>query len=714
MNLSSSFSRNFFRMRIFHLVVGVSSAILFVGTASADLSDLDTLVGLQAPVNWLKFNGDVSDSGSAPVTFIDVSPNFGNNLEAAALSAKSFNAAAHAVHTDTDVIQDAGSLSFLFQVPAVEDFTANRWLFDGGLDQQGADLNGITDDNFQVRWNADSANLGLNRRLEFKLGNDTNPLTTAFTAGGTTVPDLLDHNGEWFYMGIAWDGNNNSNEADVVLARVADLTNTVHVFNLDVGNASLMGDGGRFYIGNEEDENPIFMNPAGPPPWDQSAGVVGNNSWRQSLNPGPGVDPGFVDEFAIWDRRLSVGELELQYEFLKGNTVAFSGPNADTFNDRGRASNPGGLDWYSIDETGSGGLRPAITVQEDASGALDDYSLFAPASGDNADVQGVLTNSVTLGAAVGSTLTLSFDVSIEEFDTDVGTNMDGELRFGLFNSGGEFGTNGWGESDGNFDKNEDGAGSLDDSGIYARIGVDGTGTQQGERTRIIETTNFSDNMGGSTNGGLADDTVAEAVAPPPLPGEQTFGVIDTLNDKHTITLELERITPADPGDPGDVQITLTMDDNAGGVSTLVGVDSDDLLDPNHIDNDGIAGDIATETTFDYFSIKTTRDIGWSLDNFLIEAMGPTGMPGDLNGDGIVNVADYTEYIDNLGAPESNIVNGDGSGTVDIGDYNLWKTNFQAGQGAGTVSLGAVPEPASWCVLLVIGIRGMLVRRRRVG
>lgn len=84
---------------------------------------------------------------------------------------------------------------------------------------------------------------------------------------------------------------------------------------------------------------------------------------------------------------------------------------------------------------------------------------------------------------------------------------------------------------------------------------------------------------------------------------------------------------------------------------------------------------------------------------------PEGLLGDFNGDDIVNIADYTVWRDNLGAPDSVLPAGstnDGSGTVDAGDYATWKTNFGSTAGAGALSTGAlstgidaVPEPASY-------------------
>ena len=72
------------------------------------------------------------------------------------------------------------------------------------------------------------------------------------------------------------------------------------------------------------------------------------------------------------------------------------------------------------------------------------------------------------------------------------------------------------------------------------------------------------------------------------------------------------------------------------------------------------------------------------------------VPGDYNGDGMVDAADYTVWRDSEGQTGSGLpADGDGSGTVDSGDYTLWANNF-GGPGAAT----AVPEPASVLFALV--------------
>ncbi len=87
----------------------------------------------------------------------------------------------------------------------------------------------------------------------------------------------------------------------------------------------------------------------------------------------------------------------------------------------------------------------------------------------------------------------------------------------------------------------------------------------------------------------------------------------------------------------------------------------------------------------------------------------TALVGDYNGDGTVNLADYTVWRNTLG---SNVAagsgaDGSGNGVVGAEDYTFWKTNFGNSSGASALSNAVVPEPASYVLLLVTSV-GMLV------
>ncbi len=90
------------------------------------------------------------------------------------------------------------------------------------------------------------------------------------------------------------------------------------------------------------------------------------------------------------------------------------------------------------------------------------------------------------------------------------------------------------------------------------------------------------------------------------------------------------------------------------------------------------------------------------------------MAGDLNGNGVVDAADYTLWRDNLGAATEAAIGfrGDG-GTISASDYTYWKARFgnTSGSGAGALGSAAVPEPATW-LLATMAVCGWGVRRRR--
>jgi hypothetical protein len=73
----------------------------------------------------------------------------------------------------------------------------------------------------------------------------------------------------------------------------------------------------------------------------------------------------------------------------------------------------------------------------------------------------------------------------------------------------------------------------------------------------------------------------------------------------------------------------------------------------------------------------------------------TGIPGDYNGNGIVDAADYTVWRDHFGQTFG-LPNRDSNSHGPIGapDYDFWKSHFGNHAGSGAGGAAGVPEPSS--------------------
>ena len=124
------------------------------------------------------------------------------------------------------------------------------------------------------------------------------------------------------------------------------------------------------------------------------------------------------------------------------------------------------------------------------------------------------------------------------------------------------------------------------------------------------------------------------------------------------------------------------------------------------------------TDFNLYQLNLETLVGVGLVNMEIESIrvmlpAPPGLPGDFNKNNVVDAADYTVWRDHLGAPDESSLNGNGDGAngVDAGDYTLWKNNFGDTLGAGAFGGGAVPEPGTGVLgLIVLGALAWLRRR----
>jgi hypothetical protein len=91
---------------------------------------------------------------------------------------------------------------------------------------------------------------------------------------------------------------------------------------------------------------------------------------------------------------------------------------------------------------------------------------------------------------------------------------------------------------------------------------------------------------------------------------------------------------------------------------------------------------------------------------------PDGYPtGDYNHDKVVDASDYIEWRKTMGLTGAGLsADGDWSGEVDAGDFNVWRSNFGSQTAASTSAAASVPEPATLMPLILTVL--VFLRSRR--
>lgn len=96
---------------------------------------------------------------------------------------------------------------------------------------------------------------------------------------------------------------------------------------------------------------------------------------------------------------------------------------------------------------------------------------------------------------------------------------------------------------------------------------------------------------------------------------------------------------------------------------------------------------------------------------------PEALAGDFNSDGLVNIADYTVWRNNLGAADDAAIGnaGDGVAGVDAGDYSVWRENFGATRESLALSSHAlhVPEASGLSMALLALAASLLTAKHSV-
>jgi len=164
----------------------------------------------------------------------------------------------------------------------------------------------------------------------------------------------------------------------------------------------------------------------------------------------------------------------------------------------------------------------------------------------------------------------------------------------------------------------------------------------------------------------------------------------------------------------------TLDDGSGPIvkygSTMAGPTA-------HVEDPGTDIDNSLDGTYLRFTSLTGSSFTLTADTTLTTPNGfrspINGLqivpvtPGDVNGDGLVNITDFHIIRSNLFKTGQSEAQGDLVGTggvVDFADYREWKTH--AGAGFASVALfGSVPEPSS-ALLFTLGAAIAAIAGRR--
>jgi GH35 family endo-1,4-beta-xylanase len=87
--------------------------------------------------------------------------------------------------------------------------------------------------------------------------------------------------------------------------------------------------------------------------------------------------------------------------------------------------------------------------------------------------------------------------------------------------------------------------------------------------------------------------------------------------------------------------------------------------------------------------------------------------GDYNRDGSVDAGDYTVWRNSLGneVAAGTAADGDGDGRITQADFGVWKRNFGAVLPGGAGGMSSVPEPTAWAIA-AMALGSIVIRRSR--
>ena len=163
-------------------------------------------------------------------------------------------------------------------------------------------------------------------------------------------------------------------------------------------------------------------------------------------------------------------------------------------------------------------------------------------------------------------------------------------------------------------------------------------------------------------------------------------------------------------DATTVYTVYTDDTYTTPVATTSLLVADPFFEPNRDRIATISGVAPQEDDILYIEFVGSTGNGGYLNDMQIEAVNDTSIPGDYDNDDNVDGDDLTVWRGDFGDTGAGVAaDGDNDDDADGNDFLIWQRNL--GMQAGTVNVGAVPEPAGLSLLLA-GMATLAVARYR--
>jgi hypothetical protein len=316
-------------------------------------------------------------------------------------------------------------------------------------------------------------------------------------------------------------------------------------------------------------------------------------------------------------------------------------------------------------------------------------ALGSAAIGGEAELEfgAAFTNAVTTGRITGRNATLRFDGD------------------GLANSGSVSITGGVNDVYGKINNTADGKIIVTGGAtatFYDNIVQNGTlrVSKSGTTSSVAIFLGLLSGSGGSTGGG--DMFFEGGLAPGNSPAAVTFSNNVGFSSDNTLKIELGGTTVGSQYDQVRVTGELALDGTLA--VSLIDAGSG-LFAPKAGDVFDILGWGSLTGTFSSTQLPALSGVlAWNTSQLYTTGVISVVLPGDFDGDGIVNAADYVVWHKGLGT------------TYTQSDYDVWRSHFGQTAGSGSALLSAeslsaaVPEPAS-IVLLIMGMFVLCSRRR---